>query len=78
MSLYSHEEVCVACIYAVFHNCCKSFCKCEIGANINGYDGTCSSKVYDKCCDTCDNTCVGLQYCIDNNHSMWKKDKKIR
>lgn len=78
MSLYSREEVCPGCIYATIHACCGSFCKCEIGANINGYDGTCSSKVYDKCCDTCANTCVGLQDCHDSNYKWWKKNEKIR
>ena len=31
MSFYSCEEICEGCKYAVFHKCCGSFCKCEIG-----------------------------------------------
>jgi hypothetical protein len=28
MSLYMSEEICEGCEYAVFHDCCKSFCHC--------------------------------------------------
>lgn len=28
MSLFSYEEICEECSDAVFHDCCKKFCKC--------------------------------------------------
>ena len=31
MSLFSNEEICDGCKFAVFHECCGSFCRCEIG-----------------------------------------------
>jgi hypothetical protein len=46
MSLYSEEEVCQECKKAVFHKCCKKFCRCKDGneAYRNFYNGTCEYK----------------------------------
>ena len=33
--LYRYEEICIGCIYAIWHECCyggSSFCHCDIGA----------------------------------------------
>jgi len=35
--LYSLEEVCESCIYAVWHDCCyggPTFCHCEVAAEV--------------------------------------------
>ena len=46
MSLFSLEEICEACIYAKFHKCCGSFCRCKKGVSedVNGYNCTCTEK----------------------------------
>jgi len=33
MSLFSDEEICAGCTHAVFHDCCKKFCHCDIEKN---------------------------------------------
>lgn len=46
MSLYSHEEICVNCVFAHFYDCCNTFCYCEEGHenDVNGSNGTCKYK----------------------------------
>ena len=46
MSLYTLEEICKGCIHATFHECCGSFCCCDIGMadDVNGYNCTCEGK----------------------------------
>lgn len=44
MSLYTHEEVCVGCIYAEFHECCGKFCRCILDETIDTIRGTCEMK----------------------------------
>lgn len=44
MSLFSCDEVCETCRKAKFHDCCKTFCRCEDGHEINGMTGTCEHK----------------------------------
>ena len=45
MSLFTAEEICTDCIYAIFHECCHKFCRCM------GYDdrdyirGKCPNKI---------------------------------
>ena len=29
MSLFSDEEICIGCKYAMFHDCCHKFCFCD-------------------------------------------------
>ena len=41
MSLYSNDEVCEFCIHAKFHDCCKTFCRCEDDHEIDARAGTC-------------------------------------
>jgi len=48
MSLYTNEQVCRGCIHAVFHECCRSFCKCLIGEDIDELVGTCKSREESK------------------------------
>lgn len=47
MSLYSNEEICPGCQFAVFHDCCHKFCRCTEGQqdNTNGYNGTCEYRI---------------------------------
>jgi hypothetical protein len=45
MSLYTHEEICVDCNLAVFHCCCKKFCRCLEGHE-NEVDGIACSCAY--------------------------------
>jgi len=49
MSLFSHEEICRGCTYAVFHECCKSFCKCTCpDGDFSDYlSGKCENKSID-------------------------------
>lgn len=49
MSLYSYEEICEGCEYAVFHECCNSFCHCKDDATdqANCYNGKCLNKKED-------------------------------
>lgn len=54
MSLYSFEEICEGCRFAVFHKCekCiqqKTFCHCSEGnhESVDHCEGTC--KVYSSC-----------------------------
>ena len=46
MSLYSHEQVCDSCEYAIFHKCCGSFCLCVINIEyeVNHCCGQCEYK----------------------------------
>jgi hypothetical protein len=46
MSLYSLEEICEGCTLAVFHTCCKKFCRCidKHEYDANGYNCTCFYK----------------------------------
>ena len=43
MSLYSCEEVCTGCRHSNWHNCCNTFCSCDIDKEIeiDGLRGTC-------------------------------------
>lgn len=47
MSLFSHEEICRGCTYAVFHKCCRSFCKCTHpdGDATDNLKGKCENKL---------------------------------
>lgn len=74
MSLYSHEEICLDCDDAVFHECCNKFCNCRIHAagTVNHLNGTCASKTIRKGCDTCKKSCVGLQDCHDEDYKYWE------
>ena len=44
MSLFSNEEVCEGCLHAVFHDCCKSFCRCKIDGCIDVIRGECEDR----------------------------------
>lgn len=46
MSLYTFEEICVGCDFAVWHGCCQRFCYCrkEHGDDTNNREGTCPYK----------------------------------
>jgi hypothetical protein len=50
MSLYSMNEICKGCKYAIFHKCCENFCRCTIGwdLSVNHYKGTCDYFKEDK------------------------------
>lgn len=43
MNLYSKEEICQGCDFAVFHDCCKSLCRCmeQRIEELDYYDGRC-------------------------------------
>jgi hypothetical protein len=45
MSLFSNDEVCETCRKAIFHDCCKTFCRCIDDHDINGISGDCDFKV---------------------------------
>lgn len=44
--LYTEEEICCGCEYAVFHECCDKFCRCTEGhiEEIDCLDGKCEFK----------------------------------
>ena len=46
MSLFDHEEICEGCELAVFHSCCRKFCKCKDGhaSGVDHSHGVCSWK----------------------------------
>ena len=50
MSLFTKEEICENCMFASFHECCGSFCRCLKGKEdmASGIRGECSYKETDK------------------------------
>lgn len=44
MSLFGNEEICIGCEYAIFHDCCGKFCKCNINAEPDAIHGKCKLK----------------------------------
>ena len=46
MSLFTLEEICLACRHAVYHQCCKNFCHCKIAdiSEPDFYIGKCEQK----------------------------------
>ncbi len=58
MSLYTLEEICKGCCYAIFHECCNKFCKCGIKNEI--YVDYNTGACYQK------NIPNPITYCIEN------------
>jgi hypothetical protein len=48
MSLFTHEEICIGCKHAHFHDCCQKFCKCEIDESPDHIHGKCDKKEVSK------------------------------